>query len=341
MKANYEKHQRDYTILATSLVMEEFFSDRFEKFFSCRTRPMYLLVRDGVLYHYLNIEEKKLRADSVIRKNSYLQLEKYIKGMKVHLRAYRRFLANRKNLPPLVALDKLHDFMALFTAIIVLVAETPLYKNLDKKTFSLFLKTRKDYDDVHRIGMDIQKEILRKIEKQNNLPSQSLKDLLINEFREYLKTGNLPQGLVRRSKFFFASYSRRGHKIYSAVFARQILKGLEPKAPPTTTSELSGQPAFKGKVSGRVRLIKLINEAKNLKKGEILVTAMTDPRYLPAMKKAAAIITDEGGITCHAAIVSRELKIPCVVGTKIATQVLRDGQRVSVDANQGLVKIIK
>ena len=78
-----------------------------------------------------------------------------------------------------------------------------------------------------------------------------------------------------------------------------------------------------------------------MKDNEILVSPMTVPDYLPAMKKAKAIITDEGGITCHAAIVSRELGIPCIVGTKIATQVLKDGDRVEVDANKGIVKILK
>ena len=67
---------------------------------------------------------------------------------------------------------------------------------------------------------------------------------------------------------------------------------------------------------------------------------MTDPRYVPAMKKAAAIVTDEGGITCHAAIVSRELKKPCIIGTKIATKVLKDGDEVEVDAEKGVVKKI-
>lgn len=68
---------------------------------------------------------------------------------------------------------------------------------------------------------------------------------------------------------------------------------------------------------------------------------MTSPWYLPAMKKATAIVTDEGGITCHAAIVSRELKKPCIIGTKIATKVLKDGDLVEVDANKGIVRIIK
>jgi pyruvate,water dikinase len=67
---------------------------------------------------------------------------------------------------------------------------------------------------------------------------------------------------------------------------------------------------------------------------------MTRPDYVPAMKKAAAIVTNEGGITCHAAIVSRELGIPCIIGTKIATEVFKDGDVVEVNANHGWVRRI-
>jgi len=68
---------------------------------------------------------------------------------------------------------------------------------------------------------------------------------------------------------------------------------------------------------------------------------MTRPEYTGIMKKAKAIVTDEGGITCHAAIVAREMKKPCIIGTKVATQVLHDGDLVEVDADRGVVKILK
>ena len=68
---------------------------------------------------------------------------------------------------------------------------------------------------------------------------------------------------------------------------------------------------------------------------------MTRPEFMPALKKAAAIITDEGGITCHAAIVSRELNIPAVIGTKIASKVLKDGMMLVVKANHGHVRVLK
>ena len=68
---------------------------------------------------------------------------------------------------------------------------------------------------------------------------------------------------------------------------------------------------------------------------------MTQPEFVPAMKKAIAIITDEGGLTCHAAIISRELKKPCIISTKKATRVLKDGMKVEVNATEGYVKILR
>jgi len=106
-----------------------------------------------------------------------------------------------------------------------------------------------------------------------------------------------------------------------------------------THKELSGVIAFKGKVFGKCRVISNFKGA-DIKSGDILVTGMTDPNYVPLMKKAGAIITDGGGLLSHAAIVARELKKPCIIGTKIATQVLKDGDLVEVDADRGVVKIL-
>lgn len=108
-----------------------------------------------------------------------------------------------------------------------------------------------------------------------------------------------------------------------------------------TNNVLQGHVAQSGSVRGSVRVITSLS-SKNVpfKTGEILVTGMTRPEYIHLMKKAAAIVTDEGGITSHAAIVSRELGIPCIIGTKIATKVFKDGDMVEVDANKGTVRKI-
>lgn len=100
---------------------------------------------------------------------------------------------------------------------------------------------------------------------------------------------------------------------------------------------LTGLAASPGAVTGRVKVIKDISELDKLEKGDILVTVMTNPDMVPAMEKASAIITDEGGATSHAAIVSRELEVPCIVGTEKATSLLEDGQEVTVDGSSGKV----
>ncbi len=82
-------------------------------------------------------------------------------------------------------------------------------------------------------------------------------------------------------------------------------------------------------------MIKDVEQLENFKSGEVLVTDMTDPDWEPMMKMAAAIVTNRGGRTCHAAIVSREIGVPCVVGTETATAVLADGRKVTVSCAQG------
>jgi phosphohistidine swiveling domain-containing protein len=107
------------------------------------------------------------------------------------------------------------------------------------------------------------------------------------------------------------------------------------------TSEIKGSVACPGNVIGKARIILSQEDFSKFEEGDVLVAPMTTPDYVPIMKQAVAFVTDEGGITCHAAIVSREMKKPCIIGTKIATQVLKDGDLVEVDANKGVVKILE
>ena len=108
-------------------------------------------------------------------------------------------------------------------------------------------------------------------------------------------------------------------------------------------SEIKGSVAYKVDhvVTGKARLISGFKDMHDFKEGEILVTEMTNPDYVPVMKLAAAIVTNEGGITCHAAIASRELKVPCIIGTKIATSVIKTGDIIEVDTTTGVIKKCK
>lgn len=116
---------------------------------------------------------------------------------------------------------------------------------------------------------------------------------------------------------------------------------VDEEKPVRQPSIIRGSAACRGKISGLVRVVLEISDMAMFKEGEVLVSSMTVPDFLPIMKKAAAFVTDEGGITCHAAIVAREMNKPCIIGTKFATQMLKDGDRVEVDANEGTIRIIK
>ncbi|BBL68970.1 phosphoenolpyruvate synthase [Methanoculleus chikugoensis] len=100
---------------------------------------------------------------------------------------------------------------------------------------------------------------------------------------------------------------------------------------------VEGQGASPGVASGRVVIVRDVKDTSGVKDGDILVTKMTNPDMVPAMRRVSAIVTDEGGMTCHAAIVSRELGTPAVVGTKKATKLLKDGQVVTVDGEKGII----
>ncbi len=114
------------------------------------------------------------------------------------------------------------------------------------------------------------------------------------------------------------------------------------ETPPVDSKEIiQGSVGSAGYAKGVVRILKRRDQISSVVDGEIVVSPMTTPDFLPAMQKGAAIITDEGGIMCHAAIVAREMGKPCIIGTKFATRVLHDGDMVEVDADNGIVRIIK
>lgn len=104
---------------------------------------------------------------------------------------------------------------------------------------------------------------------------------------------------------------------------------------------LTGVVANKGKVKGIARIIIGKHDFHKMGKGEIIVASMTRPEFMPILRKASAILTEQGGITCHAAIISRELGVPCIIGIENLTAALKDGDLVEVDADNGVVRILK
>ncbi|MDO8566192.1 MAG: PEP-utilizing enzyme [Candidatus Moranbacteria bacterium] len=184
------------------------------------------------------------------------------------------------------------------------------------------------------IGMYMMFRFLDELCKRSGISSEIARRMFWYEFIDGLfDTERLLAILKKRTQVSIVFDGSNTYYLeYAAIRPRQIRKNV---------TQFKGTPASSGKVSAKVRIVLGSNDFEKFKRGEVLVTQMTRPAFLPLMKIAAAIVTDEGGLTCHAAIIARELHIPCIVGTKIATQVLKDGDLVEVDAEKGFVRILQ
>jgi len=185
----------------------------------------------------------------------------------------------------------------------------------------------------------------KEIAKRIKVPYEQFSQLTIEEIRHGLAGNLLISEIEFRGRVVGGVYFVENGKIRSMYGAEAKKESDEIESSigiiDKDISEIKGQIACKGEAKGAVRIALIPSEAAKVNEGDILVCSMTSPEYVPAMKRAAAIVTDEGGLLCHAAIISRELGKVCVIGTKIATQVLKDGMEVEVDADKGIVRIIK
>ncbi len=164
--------------------------------------------------------------------------------------------------------------------------------------------------------------------------------LIPGEITDALLNGKMVDKKLPKERMRFCVVEISPEKI--AVFvgeeAQRIASRIEQKECKQKT--LSGMTAYPGIAQGKAKIIWKAEDSAMFKEGDILVTSMTTPQLVPLMQKAAAIVTDEGGLLCHAAIISRELKKPCIIGTGNATKILRDGEKIEVDATKGIVRKI-
>jgi phosphohistidine swiveling domain-containing protein len=193
--------------------------------------------------------------------------------------------------------------------------------------------------DVLYHGCYVTDKILKELGKRAGLTLMQMKYISHSEMKNFsqFKASEIDER-YRNSLV----YARQGKiHIYVGKKAKDFLKKqIIEKEKISNVQELKGTCACVGHVKGKVKLVSEPGEMSKMEKNDIMVSHTTFPSLVPAMKKAAAIVTDDGGITCHAAIVSRELKKPCIVGTKIATKIFKDGDLVDVDADKGIIKLI-
>lgn len=183
-----------------------------------------------------------------------------------------------------------------------------------------------------------QRLFFEEIGKRLNIPTDEMENTVYSELREMLIDKKFDRKVLQsRKRHSLCIFPKDDWKVFDGKVVDEIYKEIfEVKS--EGIDELKGTVASKGIASGKIRLIHKIKDMEHMQKGEIIVSSMTRPEMVVAMKKAAAIVTDEGGITSHAAIVSRELGIPCILGTKIATKVFKNGDIAEVDANNGIVR---
>lgn len=180
--------------------------------------------------------------------------------------------------------------------------------------------------------------VLKRMAKSKNLQEELIKYATPTEI---ISDGLNKTILSKRKKISVQMMKNNKYLVFQDKEAKEIddlIISLEEKI---STKEVKGNSAYKEKAEGLARVILYRKDLDKIKNGEILVTPMTEAFYIPYLKRVKGIVTNEGGITCHAAIISRELKIPCIIGTRNATKVLKTGDLVEVDAEKGIVKVIK
>lgn len=207
-----------------------------------------------------------------------------------------------------------------------------------KKELGLITKTRLRSESI-LVETDLYiRKFLNLIAKKEGLSDLDLSVLSFDELLNYVKNGILPKRSVIRYRLLGCGYVYDGEDHFLNLSqAHQLAKkiigiyGVRP-------GFAKGQTAYPGLVRGRVRIVLNPSESKNFQAGQVLITGMTRPDFLALMKKSGAIVTDAGGVLSHAAIISREFKKPCVIGTQTATRAFKDGDLVEVDADKGIVK---
>lgn len=202
------------------------------------------------------------------------------------------------------------------------------------------LRTVDYYQDFNNYVLG---KYLKILAKENNLPYNLIWQMTFPEILQVARRKLAPDKKElnqRKKQFVYTFFNNKVNLISNKNFTNKVDKILSSKID-KQQKFIRGKVAHPGKAIGKVKIVHNIGDIKKFKARNILVSISTNPDLMPALKIAGAIVTDEGGLISHAAIIARELKKPCIIGTKIATKVLRDGQLVEVDANRGVVKILK
>ena len=186
------------------------------------------------------------------------------------------------------------------------------------------------------ISREIARRLYLSIDQVRNIYYWELEDILLNKKK-------VADKLTARLNYHICLIGQKKKNVISGQTAKNFMASLEIKQEQIAgdIKELLGDCASPGKVRGIARIVNTQADMELFETGNILISISTSPDLMPAIRKSAGIITDIGGMTCHASIVSRELGKPCVVGTKIATKVIKNGDLLELNATHGKITLIK
>jgi phosphohistidine swiveling domain-containing protein len=185
--------------------------------------------------------------------------------------------------------------------------------------------------------------LLKEFAQRTKYSLEDFKFFMVDEVVNLIQNkANYPSKKEIKERKSFSVFYHRGnyYDFFTGEKSKKLFKQISQKKKSKRVDDFRGLTASSGIEVGKVKIVKTVQDIYKVQNGDVLVSIMTRPDYIMGIKKASAIITDEGGVTCHAAIVSRELGIPCIIATKNATQILKDGDLVEVDADHGVVKIL-
>ncbi len=288
----------------------------------------------GVGFYY-NFTDKKKESPETLIKHLNKNPSKFDKLVKEYPINRKRLLhlCSKPNIKNLSEIYNLAIKISISLGIFTLISRSKS-KEIDPRLIKEGAKLREATDKtLYFVGASLV-EIIR-----NNVPKKYKKYSKFLTFKE-VNDKKLPPILeLKKREQGFIFYNNKLYLETKEKFSEKENLWFNDKE--ENDKNISGQIGFIGKVRGIAKIVFEESEIQKVKTGDILVSPMTTPNFLPAIKKAKAIVTDEGGVTCHAVIVSREMKIPCIVGTNNATGILKDGDLIEVDAKKGIVKILK
>lgn len=206
----------------------------------------------------------------------------------------------------------------------------------EEMVFYRTFRTERSYEALYYLERS-----LAVLEEANGLPPHELSYYGHDELTRFLSTGEHvePEATAERRRDF-AIHLHGGAVSVLTGRAFDDWAAATVAEEPRPAKEVRGLRAFRGLATGRARVLKSAQDQEGVLEGDVLIVPMTTPDFLPSLQKAAAFVTDEGGVICHAAIIARELKKPCVIGTKRATALFADGDLVEVDGFTGIVRLV-